>query len=85
MFGLKATILCIDDHRNGLIGRKMLLEENFEEIARCITRENGKTISKSCDRSRRCGRRHYSRDVFFDGARRRSIARPGERESASRR
>jgi CheY-like chemotaxis protein len=24
----KATILCIDDHWNGLIGRKMLLEEN---------------------------------------------------------
>jgi CheY-like chemotaxis protein len=24
----KVTILCIDDHWNGLIGRKMLLEEN---------------------------------------------------------
>ena len=24
----KATILCIDDHWNGLIGRKMLLEQN---------------------------------------------------------
>jgi CheY-like chemotaxis protein len=24
----KATILCIDDHRNGLIGRKMFLEQN---------------------------------------------------------
>src|SRR6266699_7012385 len=32
MFGLKATILCIDDHRNGLIGRKMLLEENGYEV-----------------------------------------------------
>jgi len=26
---------------------KMLLEENFEEIARCITRENGKTLLES--------------------------------------
>jgi len=26
--GLKATILCIDDHLNGLIGRKMLLEND---------------------------------------------------------
>jgi CheY-like chemotaxis protein len=28
----KATILCIDDHLNGLIGRKMLLEENGYEV-----------------------------------------------------
>jgi hypothetical protein len=28
MSGLKPTILCIDDHWNGLIGRKMLLENN---------------------------------------------------------
>ena len=28
----KATILCIDDHWNGLIGRKMLLEENGYEV-----------------------------------------------------
>src|SRR5215216_6463085 len=26
---------------------KMLLEDNFEEIARCITRENGKTLLES--------------------------------------
>jgi CheY-like chemotaxis protein len=28
MSALKATILCIDDHWNGLIGRKMFLENN---------------------------------------------------------
>jgi CheY-like chemotaxis protein len=29
---LKATILCIDDHWSGLIGRKMLLESNGYEV-----------------------------------------------------
>jgi CheY-like chemotaxis protein len=28
----KATILCIDDHLNGLIARKMLLEQNGYEV-----------------------------------------------------
>jgi len=28
----KATILCIDDHWNGLIGRKMLLEQSGYEV-----------------------------------------------------
>src|ERR1700733_7866964 len=28
----KATILCIDDHWNGLIGRKLLLEESGYEV-----------------------------------------------------
>jgi CheY-like chemotaxis protein len=32
MSGLRATILCIDDHRNGLIGRKMLLEYHGYEV-----------------------------------------------------
>jgi CheY-like chemotaxis protein len=32
MSRLKATILCIDDHWNGLIGRKMLLESNGYEV-----------------------------------------------------
>ena len=32
MFSPKATILCIDDHWNGLIGRKMLLEENGYKV-----------------------------------------------------
>jgi CheY-like chemotaxis protein len=32
MSRLKATILCIDDHWNGLIGRKMLLENNGYEV-----------------------------------------------------
>jgi CheY-like chemotaxis protein len=32
MFRRKATILCIDDHWNGLIGRKMLLEQSGYEV-----------------------------------------------------
>jgi CheY-like chemotaxis protein len=32
MSRLKATILCIDDHWNGLLGRKMLLEDNGYEV-----------------------------------------------------
>lgn len=28
----KATILCIDDHWNGLIGRKMLLEKSGYQV-----------------------------------------------------
>jgi hypothetical protein len=32
MSRLKATILCIDDHWNGLIGRKMLLEGNGYQV-----------------------------------------------------
>jgi CheY-like chemotaxis protein len=32
MSRLKATILCIDDHWNGLIGRKMLLENNGYKV-----------------------------------------------------
>jgi len=29
---LKASVLCIDDHWSGLIGRKMLLEGNGYEV-----------------------------------------------------
>ncbi|PYJ52639.1 MAG: response regulator [Acidobacteria bacterium] len=32
MLPAKATILCIDDHWNGLSGRKMLLEENGYKV-----------------------------------------------------
>ena len=32
MSGPKATILCIDDHWNGLIGRKVLLESNGYKV-----------------------------------------------------
>ena len=32
----KATILCIDDHWNGLIGRKMLLEDNGYRVLEAI-------------------------------------------------
>lgn len=32
MSGMKATILCIDDHKGGLIARKMLLEQNGYKV-----------------------------------------------------
>lgn len=32
----KTTILCIDDHWNGLIGRKILLEENGYKVLQAI-------------------------------------------------
>ena len=32
----KATLLCVDDHWNGLIGRKMLLEENGYKVLHAI-------------------------------------------------
>lgn len=37
----KATILCIDDHWNGLIGRKMLLEESGYEVLEATSGEEG--------------------------------------------
>jgi CheY-like chemotaxis protein len=39
--GLRATILCIDDHRNGLIGRKMLLENNGYEVLEAAGGDEG--------------------------------------------
>jgi CheY-like chemotaxis protein len=41
MSGLKATILCIDDHWNGLIGRKMLLEKNGYEVLEATGGDEG--------------------------------------------
>jgi CheY-like chemotaxis protein len=41
MSGLRATILCIDDHRNGLIGRKMLLENNGYGVLEATGGEEG--------------------------------------------
>jgi PleD family two-component response regulator len=41
MSRLKATILCIDDHWNGLIGRKMLLENNGYEVLEATGGEEG--------------------------------------------
>src|ERR1700721_4881022 len=41
MSGLKATILCIDDHWNGLIGRKMLLENNGYEVLEATGGDEG--------------------------------------------
>jgi two-component system response regulator GlrR len=37
----KATILCIDDHLNGLIGRKMLLEECGYEVLEATDGDGG--------------------------------------------
>jgi CheY-like chemotaxis protein len=41
MSGLKATILCIDDHLNGLIGRKMLLENDGYEVLEATGGDEG--------------------------------------------
>jgi CheY-like chemotaxis protein len=38
---LKATILCIDDHWNGLIGRKMLLEKNGYQVLEATAGDEG--------------------------------------------
>jgi CheY-like chemotaxis protein len=37
----KATILCIDDHWNGLIGRKTLLENNGYEVLEAVSAKEG--------------------------------------------
>ena len=37
----KATILCIDDHWNGLIGRKLLLEESGYEVLEATSGAEG--------------------------------------------
>jgi CheY-like chemotaxis protein len=41
MSRLKATILCIDDHWNGLIGRKMLLEKYGYEVLEATGGDEG--------------------------------------------
>src|SRR5579859_7407281 len=41
MFRRKATILCIDDHWNGLIGRKMLLEQSCYEVLEASGGDDG--------------------------------------------
>jgi CheY-like chemotaxis protein len=38
---LKATILCIDDHWNGLIGRKMLLEKSGYQVLEATGGDEG--------------------------------------------
>lgn len=37
----KATILCIDDHWNGLIGRKLLLEKSGYEVLEASSADDG--------------------------------------------
>jgi len=44
---LKSTILCIDDHWNGLIGRKMLLEKNGYEVLEASGGDEGLKLFRS--------------------------------------
>jgi CheY-like chemotaxis protein len=41
MSRLKATILCIDDQSNGMIGRKALLENNGYEVLETVSGDEG--------------------------------------------
>lgn len=43
----KATILCIDDHWNALIGRKMLLEQNGYEVLEASGGDEGLKLFRS--------------------------------------
>ncbi len=43
----KATILCIDDHWNGLIGRKMLLEQSGYEVLEATGGDDGLKLFRS--------------------------------------
>ena len=43
----KGTILCIDDHWNGLIGRKMFLENNGYEVLEATGGDEGLKLFKS--------------------------------------
>ena len=47
MYRLKATILCIDDHWNGLIGRKLFLESNGYEVLEATGGAEGLKLFKS--------------------------------------
>jgi CheY-like chemotaxis protein len=47
MSRLKATILCIDDHWNGLIGRKIFLENNGYEVLEATGGDEGLKLFKS--------------------------------------
>jgi CheY-like chemotaxis protein len=44
---LKSKILCIDDHWNGLIGRKMLLEKNGYEVLEATGGDEGLKLFRS--------------------------------------
>ena len=43
----KATILCIDDHWNGLIGRKMLLEQSGYKVLEASAWDDGLRLFRS--------------------------------------
>jgi CheY-like chemotaxis protein len=44
----KATILCVDDHWNGLIGRKLLLEEHGYDVIEATGGPESLKLFKSC-------------------------------------
>ena len=47
MSRLKSKILCVDDHWNGLIGRKMLLEKNGYEVLEATGGDEGLKLFRS--------------------------------------
>lgn len=47
MMRRKATILCIDDHWNGLIGRKMLLEQSGYQVLEATDGDDGLRLFRS--------------------------------------
>jgi CheY-like chemotaxis protein len=47
MSRVKARILCIDDHWNGLIGRKMLLEQSGYEVLEATGGDEGLKLFRS--------------------------------------
>lgn len=47
MVRAKATILCIDDHWNGLIGRKMFLEQSGYEVLEATGWDDGLKLFRS--------------------------------------
>ena len=47
MSRVKATILCIDDHWNSLIGRKKLLEQNGYEVLEASAGDEGLKLFRS--------------------------------------
>ncbi len=47
MSRLKPTILCVDDHWNGLIGRKIFLENNGYEVLEATGGDEGLKLFRS--------------------------------------
>ena len=47
MYRAKATILCIDDHWNGLMGRKMFLEQSGYQVVEATGWDDGLKLFRS--------------------------------------